>query len=166
MKKLMFLLTLFAFILAANTVKAENRLYLTVNGISRHYNVDRDVFGDLNERNWGGGIEYEFSDVNDNRILFFTAGRYKNSIWRQSNYGGVGAKLRFHLFKDPDVNLDTGFVFLAVSGYYGPGVTPALLPIISLGNKYLAISALFIPALTDVTPATLGLQLKFKVIEW
>lgn len=166
MKRRIFLITLAIFVFAVNSTSAENRLYLTLNGVSKHFNVDEDVFGDLNERNLGGGIEYEISDADDRRVLFFTAGKYRNSIQRQSNYGGIGVKARFHLFKDPDLNLDTGLVIMAVNGYYGGGIAPALLPIFSLGNKYVALNALFIPAVKDVTPATVGLYLKFKILEF
>ena len=94
--------------------------YLDINGKSKHLGTDEK----FNEDNKGFGVTTEYG----NKLA--TMGHYRNSMYDDSYYAGMGFKKRF----GDKYYTDLGLLYGAVTGYEDK-VTPMVLPMVSFGVK-------------------------------
>ncbi len=111
-------------------IEADNKYALHLNGLTYHFCTDRD---DLNETNWGLGIEYDLYTIESSNKLFngaiiaLEADAYSDSF-SESGYA-FGAIIQQNVCSNLDFGLRAGFIHEAnlqeKSGYY---LFPYLLP--------------------------------------
>jgi hypothetical protein len=132
---------------------SKNELWLNPGLISYHFDQNKD----FNSLNYGFGAEYKFSSVSS-----ITAGTYRNSYYRQSNY--IGA-----YWQPIDIGpIQIGVVAGGFNGYPNTnngGWFPAVLPALSVEGKLLGFNLIVIPTIPNRVSGSLSLQFKIKVFE-
>lgn len=126
-------------------IPSDGDLLLEINGLSKHFNTDEK----FNENNKGLGLQYQWTD--EDLIKMIKLGQYLNSLGRNSNYAALGAKKR--LYNGDNWHIDAGGLFGGITGY-GNGITPAALPLLSIGNGAFGVNIMASPAIKGYTPAT------------
>jgi len=139
-------------------------LHFVLNGKSIHLNK---VPGQtLNERNYGAGFQYEFNRINKNWVPFLNAGGFTDSYNKPSYYVGGGFVHRFRLPNNiQGFHLDaglTGFV-MTKADVNDNEPFPGILPMVSIGNKRVALNITYIPKITDIGTDLWFMQLKFSL---
>ena len=132
---------------------SKNELWLNPGLISYHFDQNKD----FNSLNYGFGAEYKFSSVSS-----ITAGTYRNSYYRQSNY--IGAYWQ-PIAIGP---IQIGVVAGGFNGYPNTnngGWFPAVLPALSVEGKLLGFNLIVIPTIPNRVSGSLSLQFKIKVFE-
>lgn len=131
--------------------------HLTVNGVSRHTegrgshsfakSIDSDGNG-WNENN--GGIGLSFKKKENDTIKSILLGNYKNSIGKDSFYGGMGWQKR--LLEGDLGHLDLGGRLGLVTGYEFP-VAPMIQPMATVGlGNHTDINIGYQPKIDGITP--------------
>lgn len=116
---------------------------VVLNGKSFHLNAQRE----WNENNWGLGFEREFSG-HKRWVPFAVGNGFRDSMNHMSYMGGGGIKRRFR----PsgwlrDVHMDigvVGFVMQRENIRHGDPF-PGLLPVMSIGNRHVALNLTYLP---------------------
>ena len=115
---------------------------LLINGKAIHL---EELHGsDLNEDNWGAGVQYDFDMTKGKWVPFISASGFKDSNGNPSYYTGGGTVRRFSFGEEKNsVHLDAGVVaFLMIRKDFMNGDPfPGVLPVISLGRKKSASTA-------------------------
>lgn len=141
-----------ALLLVEGAARAEDGAwFLHVNGASRHLHRR-----DLNERNWGAGLGYEFNP--SARWVWSAEGDYfKDSFDDPSGY--VGAALR-RRWRHVDVGV-VGFVMYRQTAQetIGTHVFPGALPFVEFGSKRVRLRTVYIPPVTGQDDEAVTLQL-------
>lgn len=140
-----------------------DELHLVLNGKSIHMENKN-----LNEKNWGLGVEYLFEEK-DNWIPMVAASGFKDSNKQMSYYFGGGAKRRFYLGNRKDGwHIDGGlFGFIMTrKDYKNNDPFIAALPFVSVGTEKVAVNVTYIPSVTPKHVALFYFQLVFKVAEF
>ncbi len=141
-------------------------LYFVLNGKSIH--LDKKPGLNLNEKNLGAGFQYEFKNFNKHWIPYLNAGGFSDSFEKPSYYVGGGITRRYKLpWQSMGLHLDaglTGFV-MTKADVNDNNPFPAVLPMMSIGNKNVALNITYIPALNDSELSTnlWFMQLKFRL---
>lgn len=134
-------------------ITSKNELWLNPGLLSYHFDQSKN----FNSINYGFGAEYKFSNVTS-----LTAGTYRNSYYRQSNYiGGYWQPLAIGL-------VHIGVVAGGFNGYSNTnngGWFPAVLPALSVEGDLIGLNLLVIPTIPNRVSGSLSLQLKIKVFE-
>ena len=133
--------------------KAESQVWINPGMVSYHFQKDKD----LNNGNWGGGLEYRF-----NTVASLTAGRFYNSNRGHSNYAGVYYQ---PLAIGP---IQVGAVIGGFNGYQNTnngGWFPALVPAVTWEGKWVGANVFFSPTVADKVNGAISLQVKFKVFD-
>jgi hypothetical protein len=107
-------------------------------GTDKQYNESNDGVGYLSPEGW-------------------LAGYYKNSLGKDSLYGGK--EFRTNLLGNENLGLDAALVAGLVSGY-GNKINPLLLPELIARYKAHELALGLVPPVKGVTPMTLALQLR------
>lgn len=125
--------------------------YLHVDGASHHFHRR-----DLNERNWGVGLGYEFNP-NDRWVWSAEGDYFKDSFDDPSGYVGGGLRWRT---RHVDFGL-LGFVMYRQTAQetIGSHVFPGVLPFVEFGTRRLRLRTVYIPAVTGKDDEALTLQL-------
>ena len=152
----------------AQSSELENpqKLYLVLNGVSKHFNVDSKYDNaPLNEKNWGIGIEYQFPSKPDDRLHWMlNLGQFRDSFNTNAFYAG-GAGL-YDLYRKNTWYFQTGvqLAFFNSPSYNGGTPFVAPLPIISLGTDEIAANITVIPRLNQIMDAgVVFMQFKLKI---
>jgi hypothetical protein len=120
---------------------------------ARSYHVDREA--KYNEKNYGVGLEYQFS-----RTWAVAVGEYKNSFANKSNYyGAIYTPFTAGDFK-------AGLMLLNVSGYDSTNLRryqPVAVPAVIWEGKGFGINTVFVPPVGNKT-GVLAVQIKFNVV--
>jgi hypothetical protein len=107
----------------------------------------------FNQRNYGLGLEYQTGD------MAYVAGQYRNSQYRSSVYAmAVWTPLSVGV-------LHAGGGIGVVNGYRGinnGGLGPAAVGIVKLEMQRVGLNMVVSPAVSDKSPLTFALQVKFK----
>lgn len=132
---------------------AKSELWLNPGLISYHFDESKN----FNAVNYGFGGEYKFSSV-----ASLTAGTFRNSNYRQSNYVG--------LYWQPIAvgPVQIGVVAGGFNGYSSNnngGWFPAVLPAFTVEGKRVGLNVILIPTIRDRVSGSLSFQLKFKLFE-
>lgn len=91
----------------AGSALENGRLFLLVNGKAFHLRAAPDG-ADLNERNWGLGVQYEFGSQAEDWIPFLTAAGFDDSNRNASYYAGGGWLRRFEWLSGGRWHADAG----------------------------------------------------------
>lgn len=129
-------------LLAMSPARAD-RLDVVLNGKSYHFNTNAE----LNENNWGMGLEYEFQPKSP-WIRYAVGNGFRDSMGEMSYMAGGGIKRRFPL--DSLLNhlsFDVGITgFLMVRDDVNAGNPfPGVLPGITLGTPDWAVNLTYFP---------------------
>ena len=125
----------------------DGRWMVDVHGASKHFNTDQE----FNENNRGVGLQYQW-DGDNNLIHLLKGGQYLNSLNNDSKYLAYGLKKR--LMEKNGWHLDAGGLFGGMTGYTD-GITPAILPQLTIGNGAFGLNIMGTPEIPNFTPATL-----------
>ena len=106
--------------------------------------VSHHAEGDYNEDNQGVGYEYRKGQ------LSYAAGYYRNSLYRDSVYAGIG----YRVFDNGTIS--AGVLGGIVTGYYYP-IVPMALPFLQLTAGGLAVMVTVLPA-----PFIVAAQIKWR----
>lgn len=144
-------LTIFSLFIASEAYADDmfdGDMWFVANTMSHHLSEQK-----FNEKNYGLGLEYHFTDD-----VFVMAGKYKNSVDKKSAYAlGAWTPLRFG-------RVGIGIAAGAVNGYPALNngkVAPIAAGIIRVEDKHLGLNVIAVPKFKE-SPATIGLQLKWK----
>lgn len=133
---------------------------LLINGKAIH--MSAPAGSNLNESNWGLGVQYDWNRPGTNWVPFATASGFKDSNNNPSYYAGGGLMYRF---KFEDVHVDAGLVgFVMIREDYNDekpflGVLPAF----SVGTKHVALNFTYIPRIEPKSVPLWFFQLKINL---
>ena len=143
----------------SHTAKADD-LSLVVNGKAIHLNTPSGK--NLNEKNWGLGVQYEWTVKDSHWVPFASASGFVDSNKNPSYYAGGGALRRFqanHLHFDVGA---IGFV-MTRKGYKDDKPFLGILPVVSVGTERVAVNMTYIPKVDPKAVALVFFQLKIKL---
>ena len=134
---------------------------LLINGKAIH--LEELPGTDLNEDNWGAGVQYDFDMTKGKWVPFVTASGFKDSNENPSYYAGGGTVRRFSFGKEKNsLHLDAGVVaFLMIRKDFMSGDPfPGILPVISFGTDRVALNVTYIPKVDPKMVPIVFFQLK------
>lgn len=136
-------------------IKAESKSQWWVNAGMASYHFDQSQ--NLNNGNWGAGLEYRF-----NTVASLTAGRFYNSNRNYSNYAGM--------YYQPIAigPIKIGAVLGGFNGYQSTnngGWFAAALPALTWEGNWVGANVFVIPTIGDKVNGAISLQLKLKVFD-
>ena len=137
-----------------------DELHLVLNGKAIH--LDK---GDYNEKNWGLGLNYDFTP-HDNWIKFLHTSYFKDSNDNTSKCAGGGIKRRFNRDDDSDGWFYEGGVIgflMTRKDYKNNSPFPGVLPFAAVGNGPVRLNMTYIPAVTPKYKKLLYFQLMVRV---
>jgi hypothetical protein len=147
----------------SSSALAEN-LSILLNGKSIHLNTP--ATSDLNENNWGLGLQYDLAPVRENWIPFLIASGFNDSNSNPSYFAGGGIVKRMDLSQlHKDLHFDAGLVgFVMTRKEYNDG-DPFIgaLPALSLGTERMAVNITYIPKISPKHVALWFFQLKVSL---
>lgn len=133
--------------------KPKNEVWVNPGMYSFHFQKDQN----LNNNNWGIGLEYRF-----NSVASATIGNFKNSDNDRSSYAGI----YYQPIAIGPVKL--GLVAGGFNGYQSTnngGWFPAVLPAITIEEGRFGANIFFIPTVGDKVNGAISLQLKVKLYD-
>jgi len=139
-------------------------LALLVNGKAVH--LSQPANGHFNERNWGGGLQYDFDTVKEHWVPFLSASGFLDSYNNPSYYGGGGLMRRYILASSLDnLHLDAGVVAFLMQreGFNHGRLFPGILPALSFGTDRVSINVTYIPKVDPKMVALFFFQLKIGI---
>jgi hypothetical protein len=157
------LLILLAFCTSPATQASQ--LNLLVNGKAIHLGVPTGKT--MNEKNWGLGLQYDFTPINEKWVPFTTISGFIDSMNQPSYYAGGGLLRRFPVgHRQGEVlNLDAGIIAFLMTrdDYKNSNPFPGILPAFSFGTRKAAINLTYIPKVHPKLIPLWFLQLKFAL---
>jgi len=139
------------------------QMSLIVNGKAFHF--DTPSGQNFNESNWGGGLQYDFDAVGENKnwVPFLAASGFKDSFKNPSYYagGGIMRRYRFNEASLP-VNVDIGVIgfLMTREDFRDNQPFPGVLPVLSFGTDRVALNVTYIPRVDPKMVPLVFLQLK------
>jgi hypothetical protein len=133
--------------------KAKSELWINPGMYSYHFQKDQN----LNNNNWGVGLEYRF-----NTVASVTLGNFKNSDNGHSSYAGI----YYQPIAIGPIRL--GVVAGGFNGYQSTnngGWFPAVLPALTIEDGIFGANIFFIPTLGDRVHGAISLQIKVKLYD-
>jgi len=122
-------------------------LSFLINGKAIHLGDSKNQ--NLNENNWGAGLQYDYEIINNKWVPFSTISAFKDSNEESSFYAGGGILRRFMLGNDAESSLhfDAGIVgfLMTRKDYRDREPFLGVLPAFSIGNKKVALNITYIP---------------------
>jgi len=145
--------------LMAGTAVA-NEMSLVVNGKAVHINTPAGK--NLNEKNWGLGLQYDWDIVNKKWIPFGMVSGFSDSNRNPSYYAGGGAMRRFQ-FDGTHVDLGAiGFV-MTRKDFRDDKPFLGVLPAFSVGTDRVSVNMTYIPKVHPKAVALWFFQLKINL---
>ena len=138
-----------------------DQLSLLINGKAIH--LDQPDGVDLNEDNWGAGLQYDFDITKSKWVPFLSASGFRDSNENMSYYAGGGTMRRFSFGEtENSLHLDAGVVaFLMVRKDYNNGDPfPGVLPAVSFGTNRVALNVTYVPKIDPKMVPIIFFQLK------
>lgn len=136
-----------------------DEMSLLVNGKAIHINPPAGK--DLNQKNWGLGLQYDWAPVKNNWIPFASASGFIDSNYNPSYYAGGGALRRFH-YDGMRVDLGAIGFFMIRKGYNHERPFLGVLPAFSVGTEKVALNMTYIPKVEPKVVALWFFQLKIN----
>jgi len=133
---------------------------LLVNGKAIHINPPAGM--DLNEKNWGLGLQYDWDLAGSKWIPFAAVSGFIDSNSNPSYYAGGGALRRFQF---DGMHVDVGGIAFLMTrkGYRHEEPFLGVLPALSVGTKSVALNMTYIPKVEPKSVALWFFQLKINV---
>jgi hypothetical protein len=133
--------------------KPKTEVWVNPGFYSYHFQKDQN----LNNNNWGVGLEYRF-----NTVASATIGNFKNSDNGHSSYAGI--------YYQPIAigPIKLGVVAGGFNGYQSTnngGWFPAVLPAITIEEGRFGANVFFIPTVGDKVHGAISFQLKIKLYD-
>lgn len=122
----------------------------------------------LNEANYGLGLQYDFTP-HRRWIPLVNLASLKDSNSNTSRYIGAGIKRRFNLASDTQkLNFDAGVVGLAMRrpDYNDEKPLFGAIPFVSISNEWGGINATYVPSIEADTLAFWYLQFTIKLMQF
>jgi hypothetical protein len=151
------------FTLLASIPASADDLQVIISGKAIHMGPN-----DLNENNYGLGLQYDFS-ANRNWIPLVNLASLKDSNDNTSRYIGAGIKRRFKLSSDSQkLNFDLGLLALAMKrpDYNDEKPFFGAVPFVSFSNDWGGVNATYVPAIDADTLAFWYLQFSIKLMQF
>ncbi|HKQ31472.1 MAG TPA: hypothetical protein VJS66_09320 [Burkholderiales bacterium] len=149
-------------LLALAPIAGAGELSILINGWAKHLDERQGV--KFNERNWGGGFQYDYEPVNEHWIPFVNASGFKDSDRNMSYYAGGGVMRRFKVAPELDnLYVDAGVIAFVMTRKNYKDNDPFLgaLPAFSIGTDHVAVNITYVP---KVDPKSVPLWFfQFKV---
>jgi hypothetical protein len=143
---------------AAMKPVAAGQASLLVNGKAVH--LERLPGATYNEKNWGGGIQYDYDKLNNGWRPFSTVSGFNDSNRNMSYYAGVGAMRRFSLTNDLHVEAGGLAFVMTRKGFHDGDPFLGVLPAFSIGTDRIAVNMTFVPKIHPKSVPLLFFQLK------
>ena len=142
------------------TASAADELSLLINGKAIH--LGSPAGSNLNEKNWGLGLQYDWERESDKWRPFATVSEFSDSNNNTSVYAGGGALYRFQF---DSVHVDVGAIgFLMTRKDYNSGDPfPGVLPVLSVGTKNVALNITYVPKIEPKAVPLWFFQLKISL---
>lgn len=158
-------ITLFIFLLLSASLYCSSlhadQMNLLLNGKAKHVNVDP---GDnYNERNWGGGFQYDYGRRTSRWVPFVTVSGFIDSFENNSYYAGGGLLRRFTISRKLDnLHFDAGVVAFTMTRKDINDGQPFLgaLPVFSIGTDKIAMNITYVPDIDKRLAELWFMQLK------
>lgn len=133
-------------------------LFAIVNGKAVHLQEKEGVR--YNERNYGGGLQYDFTG--GDYVPFVAASEFRDSNDNPSYYAGGGVLRRFRF---SSYHADAGVIGFAMwrQEFHEGRPFLAVLPAFSFGGERVSINATYIPAVEPKSVPLLFFQLKIRI---
>jgi hypothetical protein len=147
----------------AGRAAVADELGLLVNGKAIHINTPPGK--NLNEKNWGLGLQYDW-DLKDSKwIPFAAASGFIDSNKNPSYYAGGGALRRFEF---GSVHADLGAIgfLMTRKNFKNDRPFPGVLPALSVGTQSVALNVTYIPKVEPKAVPLWFFQLKIRLIEF
>ncbi len=140
-------------------------LSLLLNGKAYHLKDAPVGQPSFNERNWGTGFQYDFTDNHTDWVPFITASGFLDSHKNPSYYAGGGMMRRFHK-DDSSLYADVGLVAFLMTreNFRDNKPFPGILPVMTLGTENIAVNITYIPKVDPKMVALFFFQLKVDVL--
>jgi antimicrobial peptide resistance and lipid A acylation protein PagP len=157
-KGVLVLLTLIASLTAG--AAAADELSLLVNGKAIHLNTPPGK--NLNEKNWGLGLQYDWDLPDSKWIPFATVSGFIDSNRNPSYYAGGGALRRFQF---DGMHIDVGAIgfLMTRKNFRNDQPFPGVLPVLSVGTKNVALNMTFVPKMEPKAVPLFFFQLKINL---
>ena len=149
-----------ALLFTCHGVQAD-QLHLLLNGKAKHVNPRPNT--DYNERNWGGGFEFDYGRRTSLWVPFVTVSGFIDSMENPSYYAGGGLLRRYLMSRKlDDMHVDVGMVSFVMTrqDFYDGRPFLGALPVLSIGTNKLALNVTYIPALNEKMSRLWFMQLK------
>jgi hypothetical protein len=140
-----------------------DELHLLVNGKAKHINARHNA--NYNERNWGGGFQYDYGRKTSPWVPFVTVSGFIDSLESPSYYAGGGMLRRYLISRKLDyLHFDIGFVGFAMTRKDINEGKPFLgaLPVISFGSDKIAINITYVPPVDKRLAQLVFMQVKLS----
>lgn len=158
-------ISLLIFLLLSATIYCSNadadQLNLLLNGKARHVNVDPSE--SYNERNWGGGFQYDYGRRTSRWVPFITVSGFIDSYQNNSYYAGGGLLRRFTISRKLDnLHFDAGIVGFSMTRKDINDGQPFIgaLPVFSIGTDKIALNITYVPDIDERLAELWFMQLK------
>jgi Antimicrobial peptide resistance and lipid A acylation protein PagP len=162
-----FALALLIFLATFAMQARADELHLLINGKAIH--LDEQPNTHYNERNWGGGFQYDWGTARDPWIPFASASGFNDSNRNMSYYAGGGILRRYYFdFGATEYRADIGLIGFAMTrkGFKGGDPFLGALPVFSIGTDKVALNMTYIPRVDPKMVPILFLQLKIKLVNF
>ena len=148
----------FSSLFSGNAMAGETSLLL--NGKAIHINTPAGK--NLNEKNWGLGMQYDGDMVNKKWYPFATVSGFKDSNENLSYYAGGGALRRFQGEK---LHFDIGAIgfLMTRKGFKNDKPFLGVLPALTVGGERFSVNMTYIPKVEPKSVALVFFQLKIRL---
>lgn len=133
---------------------------LLINGKALH--LGSPAGSNLNEKNWGLGIQYDWERANDKWRPFATVSEFRDSNNNTSYYAGGGAMYRFQ-FDSAHVDVGAIGFLMTRKDYRNNEPFPGVLPALSVGTKHVALNITYVPKVEPKSVPLWFFQLKINL---
>jgi len=142
------------------TAAAADEWNLLINGKALH--LGSPAGSNLNEKNWGLGIQYDWERANDKWRPFATASEFRDSNNNTSYYAGGGAMYRLQF---DSVHVDVGAIAFLMTrkDYKNNEPFPGVLPALSVGTKNVALNITYVPKVVPKSVPLWFFQIKINL---
>lgn len=143
----------------ASGIANADHLNLLLNGKARHVSAEADY----NERNWGGGFQYDYGRKTAQWVPFVTVSGFIDSLNNPSWYYGGGYLRRFLLSRKLDnLHFDAGVVGFVMTRKDVNDGQPFLgaLPVLSFGTDLISLNITYVPDVDERIAELWFMQLK------
>ncbi len=134
-----------ALVIVASSAWA-GELSLLINGYTHHINPPEAYH--YNERNWGGGFQYDYDRVYGSWVPFIAASGLRDSFRENSYYAGGGMQRRFEVSPSLDnLHVDLGLVAFVMTRKDIDNNHPflGLLPAATIGTDHVSLNITYVP---------------------